>query len=426
MPSKKSFKNSFKLEVIAYMASHSSYQAAKFFGRRDNYVYDPSMFRQWFKIKERLFNGCRHDSSRVPGAGRKPKLGDMENILRDEIIEQRIAKQKVTRAQIALRANELAKECGIDLSGSSRFVDGFLARHNFSLRRMTNLTTLTDETLIARAVSYMKYLGSILPTLDLNKTLLMDETAVFFEDCRTNTIDMRGRRHVVLRSTGYSSMRITAVMGVWASGKKAKPLLIHKGKQSNIVIGNGVNSTCQEKAWVNQALIIKYIDAMFPLFDMGKKCIVWDSCRVHIGNEVKSHCRKRGINQIVIPGGLTAYLQAGDLGIYRVFKDKMSNLIDMWKQSSNVELTRGGNPKPPAPEIVRNWVKDAWQGIDDSVISNSIKAAGFDDDYRNWHISKHDVYGSKFNSAWNEEVTVLSDANITIVEEDDTYTIYSD
>jgi hypothetical protein len=41
----------------------------------------------------------------------------------------------------------------------------------------------------------------------------------------------------------------------------------------------------------------------------------------------------------VIPGGLTPYLQAGDIGIYREFKDKLSNLIDRWKKSDGVQYT---------------------------------------------------------------------------------------
>ena len=69
---------------------------------------------------------------------------------------------------------------------------------------------MTDNQLIQRAVDYMKFLRQTLPTIALNRTLLMDETAVYFEDCRTQTIDFEGRRHVIIKSTGFSSMCITA------------------------------------------------------------------------------------------------------------------------------------------------------------------------------------------------------------------------
>lgn len=75
--------------------------------------------------------------------------------------------------------------------------------------------------------------------------------------------------------------------------------------------------------------------------------MVWDSCRVYIAKVIKNFMRTNGIQSAVIPGGLTAYVQAGDIGIYKSFKDHISPLISGWKTSGTVELTRGGNPKPP-------------------------------------------------------------------------------
>jgi hypothetical protein len=68
-----------------------------------------------------------------------------------------------------------------------------------------------------------------MPSLNV---LLMDETTVFFEDCRTQTVDVTGRQHVVIRSTGLSSVRVTAVVAFWANGKPVKPLIISKGTKA--------------------------------------------------------------------------------------------------------------------------------------------------------------------------------------------------
>jgi hypothetical protein len=77
------------------------------------------------------------------------------------------------------------------------------------------------------------------------------------------------------------------------------------------------------------------------------------------------------------PWGLTPYVQAGDLGIFKSFKDKISPIISTWKTSDQVERTRGGNPKHPKKESVCDWVLQAWKKVDQDVILNSIKAAGF-------------------------------------------------
>lgn len=387
MPKKKSFSLTFKKEVIQFMDNQSAYAAAKYFGGRDNCFYDPSMFRQWYKKRAELEN-CGSNRCRATGGGRKPKLGSLEEIIYDEVIELRLAKVKVTRAFIAERALQLAQETGTDLKASDKFVDGFLKRYNFSLRRAANLTTLTDEQVIVRAVSFMKYLHQDFSLLNLSKTLLMDETA-----------------------TGYASMHITAVMAVWADGTKATPLIIHKGsgtKTVEIISESGINYTFHEKSWVDSEVIIKWIDVMFPIVDVTPgKCIVWDACKAHLSAAVKNHLKARDIKLIVIPRGMTAYFQAGDIGIFRCFKDFISELTDGWK-----------NLNPPPNEVVREWIKEAWRQVNTEIVKSCVEAAGFSQNFRNWHISKHDVYGERFMKAWQSCVQ-SEDQVIIVLDSDD-------
>ena len=65
-------------------------------------------------------------------------------------------------------------------------------------------------------------------------------------------------------------MCITAYVGVWASGTRSVPLIIHKGKN-----GGEINrktgpllTTTQPKAWVNSELLVNWIDALFPVVDV--------------------------------------------------------------------------------------------------------------------------------------------------------------
>ena len=51
-------------------------------------------------------------------------------------------------------------------------------------------------------------------------------------------------------------------------------------------------------------------------------------CRAHIEKSVTEYLMQKGVVQAVIPGGLTAYVQAGDMGIYKSFKDKIGVLIE--------------------------------------------------------------------------------------------------
>ena len=80
--------------------------------------------------------------------------------------------------------------------------------------------------------TFLTYLSSKKSDLNPSGTLLMDETAVFFEDPRRDTVDFTGARHVVLLSTGFASKRITVALTVTATGTKLPPLLIWKGAKN--------------------------------------------------------------------------------------------------------------------------------------------------------------------------------------------------
>ncbi|DBA04233.1 TPA: hypothetical protein N0F65_009468 [Lagenidium giganteum] len=109
--------------------------------------------------------------------------------------------------------------------------------------------------------------------------------------------------------------------------------------------------------------------------------------RAHISNQVKARCLTRGIE--MMPGGLTPYFQAGDIGVFKSFKDILCESISAWKTSGDVQHTRGGNPQPP----------NAWRRTPDLVIDNSIRAVGLSPTA--WHTWRHDVYGNMFQRGRN-------------------------
>ena len=160
---------------------------------------------------------------------------------------------------------------------------------------------------------------------------------------------------------------------------------------------------------------------MFPIVDISRgKCLVWDSCKAHVAIRVKEHCRRRNIALVVIPGGLTPYLQAGDIGIYKDFKDRLCRMISFWKNSDAVEYTAAGNPRPPPNEVVRGWVKDAWNGVSRQNVARCVQAAGFSDNQEEWHIAKHDIYGECFRDAWaNKAPREVNPENLENIHQDD-------
>lgn len=160
--------------------------------------------------------------------------------------------------------------------------------------------------------------------------------------------------------------------------------------------------THQERTWMNSDLLSKWIDLMFPavLGSWVGRGLMWNLMRAHISKDVKAKCVSKKIKTMVILGGLTPYRQAGDIEIFKSFKDCLSSVIDEWNQSDRVLYAKSGNLRPLSVEEVVAWVSNSWKSVPNEVVQRSIAAAGFADDYRDWHISKHDVYGGLFQSKW--------------------------
>ncbi len=157
------FSIAFKREVIDYMEEHdcSPNKACKYFQQRDKFNYDPSTFYQYKKNAKKIAE-TPASKKRSRGGGRKPALGSLEEIIVEEIIWMRSEKMKVTRQYIADRARLLAKDCNVVLKASSKWVNLFLRRHGFSLRRRTNVSTISDQQLIHRAASPRHFWSDIL------------------------------------------------------------------------------------------------------------------------------------------------------------------------------------------------------------------------------------------------------------------------
>ena len=113
---------------------------------------------------------------------------------------------------------------------------------------------------------------------------------------------------------------------------------------------NNCWTTENKKAYINEEVFVKWIDLLFPkdFFkpdSQTEKCLVVDSASAHRSKKVKAHCKKRNIKLVIIPGGLTAYVQAADVCLFKPFKHYLSNQINEWKSSDKVNYTARQIPK---------------------------------------------------------------------------------
>ena len=132
--------------------------------------------------------------------------------------------------QVQSWAKEVAIMNGVDnFKASDGWLHMLLDQNGYCFWQITNLTSLTLEKLIKRAISYMVYLlNAKNPSLAFNQTILMDETAVYLEDPCQATINVSGKRHVMLKSTGFASMQVTMILAVSGTGRKLPPMIMYK------------------------------------------------------------------------------------------------------------------------------------------------------------------------------------------------------
>ena len=86
----------------------------------------------------------------------------------------------------------------------------------------------------------------------------MDETPVFFDIVPGQTIDVKGRNAVRVRTTGAGKCCFTVVLSCTANGDILPPMIIFKGKTRRSIKGlkapEGVIIAHQEKGWMDGEL----------------------------------------------------------------------------------------------------------------------------------------------------------------------------
>ena len=142
---------------------------------------------------------------------------------------------------------------------------------------------------------------------DDNLIINMDETPVYFDLVPSKTVNQRGSKSVLIRTTGSEKRHFTMVLAVAAGGDVLPPMVIFKGKRElNIPTPPGWIVTVLDKGWMDESLMLRWIrDIYLKHTKKDRSLLVLDSFRGHITESVKKACRKGNTVMAVIPGGCT-------------------------------------------------------------------------------------------------------------------------
>jgi len=234
--------------------------------------------------------------------GRKIKFPDLDQGLRNWVLDKRLAKIKITVKRFMnyakSRANVLA-ENGIVFSWG--WLQKFMQRHKFSLQRPSSkilkpIADIYDE--VKKFLSKIQdLLGSGLydPAYFTN----LDETGICTESKRTKTLETKGTAHVTVKSTNKEKDYTTELVGGSMLGEKFRPMVILQGKRQNLdrIPDNLLIHWREDGAWINKEAMKKYIRLV--LKDWSKKIssnkrglLIIDNFEGHIDKEIEKLLRE--------------------------------------------------------------------------------------------------------------------------------------
>uniref|UniRef100_A0A8C6KRG3 HTH CENPB-type domain-containing protein n=1 Tax=Nothobranchius furzeri TaxID=105023 RepID=A0A8C6KRG3_NOTFU len=353
----------FKENVLIYAAEHSGEQAAKHFN------IDPRRIRYWKKQKMGLAAASKM-RARLPGGGRKKISEELDTELCNWIHLMKANHNRVSRKMIRNKALEIfptMSDAGMRFLASRGWLEKFLNRNGFALRRRTTMAQKDPDLLTQKLVSFVDYVSKTVVSKRISEKdiIAMDETAVWFDMVSPSTINVRGTKSVALKTTGHEKSHLTVALAAKADGSKLKPFIVFRGavrevKAMQQEITRAVIAT-SANGWMNDDLTSAWLKTVVGKFSFHPHLLVWDAYRCHISASTKQEMKPYNITTAVIPGGCT--------NLHASYEEWMSG-------DTNKQYTSGGNLKAPSRRLLVDWVLAAWDKLDTELVIKSFKVCG--------------------------------------------------
>jgi hypothetical protein len=137
-------------------------------------------------------------------------------------------------------------------------------------------------------------------------------------------VHKKGNKNVTVRTGGNKKQQYMVMLCIMVDGRKLPPYIILKRKTLPKVNVKGVIIQAQESGWMDQALVLDWINCMWQKH-LGavlnlRSMLILDSFHGHATEDVKKILKSRNTDQVIILGGLTSMLQPLDVCINWLFK----------------------------------------------------------------------------------------------------------
>lgn len=198
------------------------------------YKISASTVSSWMKINFDDVQPSDRRGARAPGGGQKTLIGsDNDEAILQWILQQRDLHIPVSRQAIQEQARLILGDSFGDFKASAGWLNRFLIRHNLSLRSRTSLSQKLPADLETKIQSFTQYVRKLREDDEYEDDFIinMDETPVFFDLVPNKTVEKKGSKSVIVRTSNSDKRHVTIVLAVTASGKILPTMIIFKGKR---------------------------------------------------------------------------------------------------------------------------------------------------------------------------------------------------
>lgn len=214
---------------------------------------------------------------------------------------------------------------------SNQWIKSFLKRNHLSWRHGHYSRRGIVDPIYAK--QFLKKLAKAVTRYGYSYVFNMDETSIRVVNSSTRTVAPIGYDQIIINSEANTKQCFTAI-GTITRDAQYPLIIIAKGltekscKKFNVKSGNAVVWPSKtNKAWMNEDLMIDYLQHLYDNWSKGQPCALLVDCfRAHCTKIVKKFAKEHFIELIYIPANGTSDFQPLDRRIFGIIKSKLRSL----------------------------------------------------------------------------------------------------
>jgi len=360
----------FKIKVVEYINQYKD-KGKKILAEARKIIskclgIDKTLISRWEKNYVYFKDAINIKGKRVSGGGRKSNLEDIEKDIILWIIHNRkagfIIKIKSIIAYI-YSIDESYHDLELDIIRQR--INRLLKKYNMAIKKSSHIgqpLPIEVKELINKflheVVNKRYYLG--INDNELNRIVNIDETVIYFENPATQTIDINGKKEVIIDSNGNENKRISVLLSICGDGTKIAPFCIFDGENEKrlekelnnleIIKNQKLYAVYHKYAWCDSDIFQRWYEEVYlkyEKFQVKKNCLlILDKSPSHYNKKIIDLFEQNKTSYIYIPGGLTRYLQPLDISVNKTFKESINREYALNKTINNINLNKINNKKP--------------------------------------------------------------------------------